>query len=197
MQGALHPGCNFLLYGKAEERRFILREANAIGREQLFCLRCLLCSLNSLKNGFCRHELRVPFLHCLGPWAPIPASFPVLRYAAPWGLVPEPAIEYWPSSRLRWLLEDQARLCEPHLSTPPKTQKHLGCSEEEHRASRVGTLLAGDSCSFRLVAWLGDHLVPGRDHGKRIDRSTLARLRRTVCHCSCEIDICSPCRVTT
>jgi hypothetical protein len=38
---------------------------------------------------------------------------------------------------------------------------------------------------------------PWPDRGKRTNRPTLARLRRIVCHCFCEIDICSPCRVTT
>ena len=44
MQGALHPDCNFLLRWKAEKRRFILREADAILRKDRPLLQSFLGS---------------------------------------------------------------------------------------------------------------------------------------------------------
>jgi hypothetical protein len=49
VQGTLHFGGNFLLAWKTKERRFILRKADAVGREDGPGLQRFLCLFNALQ----------------------------------------------------------------------------------------------------------------------------------------------------
>jgi hypothetical protein len=48
VQGTLHFGSNFFLGWKTKERRFILRKADAVGREDGPRLQCFLGLFNAL-----------------------------------------------------------------------------------------------------------------------------------------------------